>query len=313
VIRQQLRVALALCAIVSVSWIGGCRSAGPEADPRYRATQSVMEVVALVRKHTDDDTYRRPPARDFTGKNVFRTAFARLESLEQSYASKFSSGYLIDAITFAKARTLERIGEYDLAEKAYRRVAALDSSLARSAKESAKICVALRDARTLEPEANATPEQAMELYERRAQNLERLLEGAEAHYQYVIREELERTDRDRARYFGARRLLDPALDPMALQQYQKLVSKHPESKLRYQNQIELADFYASLAREYTWRYPPTSLGFDAPTFDEYALSATRLYESVSQQDGTVEKIEATRKLEAFIAYTLTVYEDKLPL
>jgi len=61
------------------------------------------------------------------------------------------------------------------------------------------------------------------------------------------------------------------------------------------------------------RYPPNSLSFDAPIFDEYALSATRIYESVSQQDGTVQKVEATRKLEAFIAFTLQVYEEKLPL
>jgi hypothetical protein len=304
-----LRVGLALAGCLAFA----CRSA-PMPDPRYRPTQSVMEVVALVRKHTDDDTYRRAPARDFTGKNVYRAAFSRLESLEQSYASKFSSGYLVDAITFAKGRTLERIGEYDLAEKAYLRVAALESPLAGAANSSAQICAALRDDSAIEPDPKATPEKAMDSFEERTQVLERLLERTkETHYEFIVREELERTDRARSRYFGARRLLDPRLDALALQQYQRLVQNHPESKLRYQNQLELADFYASLAREYAWHYPPTSLGFDAPTFDEYALSATRIYEAVSQQDGTVEKIEATRKLEAFIAYTLQVYEEKLPL
>jgi tetratricopeptide (TPR) repeat protein len=303
--------------LVGLALAGGalfaCRS-GPTPDPRYRPTQSVMEVVALVRKHTDDDTYRRAPARDFTGKNVYRASFSRLESLEQSYASKFSSGYLVDAITFAKGRTLERIGEYDLAEKAYQRVAALESSLADSARASASICAALRDDGKIEPDPKATPQQALESFEERSRLLERLLERAkDTHYEFVVREEMERADRARSRYFGARRLLDPNLDALALQQYQRLVQNHPESKLRFQNQLELADFYASLAREYAWHYPPTSLGFDAPTFDEYALSATRIYEAVSQQDGTVEKIEATRKLEAFIAYTLQVYEEKLPL
>jgi hypothetical protein len=286
----------------------------PGPDPRYRATQSVMEVAALVRKHTDDDTYRRPPARDFTGKNVYRTSFARLESLEESYASKFSSGYLADVITFAKGRSLERIGEFALAETAYRRVTTLDSALTSAAKSSAETCAALRDARAMEPPASATPEDALRVFERRGEALEQLLAKVEgSHYQPVVREELERTDSARARYFGARRLLDPSLDALALQQYQRLVQNHPESKLRNQNLIELADFYASLAREYAWRMPPSSLSFDAPIFDEYALSATRIYESVSQQDGTVEKIEATRKLEAFIAFTLQVYEEKLPL
>jgi tetratricopeptide (TPR) repeat protein len=306
---MRLAFALGTAALA----LGGCRS-GPGPDPRYVATRSVMEVVALVRQHTDDDTYRRPPARDFTGKNVFRASFARLESLEQSYVSKFSSGYMSDAITFAKGRALERIAEYDLAEKSYRRVAALESSLAPTAKAAAEICAVLRDARRVEPKVESTPEQALEVFEKRARTLEAVLQRTQGtHYEHVVREELERTDRARARYFSARRLLNSGLDAIALQQYQRLVQNHPDSKLRYQNLIELADFYASLAREYAWRYPPTSLGFDAPIFDEYALSATRIYESVSQQDGTVEKLEATRKLEAFIAFTLQVYEDKLPL
>jgi hypothetical protein len=54
------------------------------------------------------------------------------------------------------------------------------------------------------------------------------------------------------------------------------------------------------------------LRFDPATFDEYANSATRLYESVSQQDGAVEKLEAAYKLEAFVAFTLEIHEQKIP-
>ena len=39
--------------------------------------------VSLLRLHVDDDTYRFPPARDFTGKNVYRAVLERLESLEE--------------------------------------------------------------------------------------------------------------------------------------------------------------------------------------------------------------------------------------
>ena len=55
-----------------------------------------------------------------------------------------------------------------------------------------------------------------------------------------------------------------------------------------------------------------TLRFDPPTFDEYAFGATRLYEAVSQQDGAIEKIEAARKLEAFLAFTLQVQDERLP-
>ena len=58
--------------------------------------------------------------------------------------------------------------------------------------------------------------------------------------------------------------------------------------------------------------PATALDFDPAVFDEYALGATRIYEAVAQRDGAVEKLEAARKLEAFLAFTLQVYDERVP-
>jgi hypothetical protein len=56
--------------------------------------------------------------------------------------------------------------------------------------------------------------------------------------------------------------------------------------------------------------PPASLGFDPPRFEELVDAASRLYESVANQDGAPEKLEANQKLESFLAFTLRVDRDR---
>ena len=74
--------------------------------------------------------------------------------------------------------------------------------------------------------------------------------------------------------------------------------------------LELADLYGTLAQEYVRARPPESLWFDPASFQELVDSATQLYEAVANQDGTPEKLEAARRLEAFLAFTLRVDRDR---
>ena len=289
----------------------GCRG-GQGPDPVYRPTENVLEVVAVLRLHIDDDTYRFAPARDFTGKNVYRATLDRLESLEEIHESKFRSGYLLDVLLFSKGRALERIDEYELAARHYERVTDLESVLAEESVPSKRVCLELEAARSIRPDDTASVEEAMRVFDDRWARLQRLLDEVEGtHYDPVVREEIERADLERARYFRARRALDPALEGVVLHQYQLLVRDHRESKLRNRHMLELADLYAELARDYAHRFPPASLGFDPATFDEYAFGATRLYEAVAHQDGSIEKVEAARKLEALLAFSLGVRDAVL--
>jgi tetratricopeptide (TPR) repeat protein len=300
-------------AILIASILAGCWSRAPEPDPLYRPTENVLEAVAVLRLHIDDDTYRFPPARDFTGKNVYRASLRRLEALEQIHAEKFRSGYLTDVLLFAKGRALERIGEYELAADHYARVAELDSVLLEPALEARDVNERLHRARSIEPGPDALVEQALAEFDERERLLDVLAEEiADTHYAYVVKEEREVADQARAEYFRARRRLEARLDALTLQQYQSLIQRNRESKYRNRHLIDLADLYAELAAEYARKTPPVSLDFDPATFDEYAFGATRLYEAVSQQDGAVEKIEASRKLEAFLAFTLQVQDEKIP-
>ncbi len=300
-------------AFVGLAACLGCASP-PGPDPRYRPTQSVLEVVAVLRRHVPDDTYRFPPARDFTGRNVYRASLLRLENLEAAHAEALRAGTLDDVIAFSKARALERIRAFELAATSYRRAAEREGPLREEALRSAALCDALGEAAGLEPAGSggaAGREEALATFERRRALLEALLaEATGTHFAPVIREELERTDLARARFLADVRRLYPDGDVRALSAIQQLVVTHRESKNTNGHLLALGDLYAELAVEYVQTHPPESLGFDPPRFEELVEAAARMYEAVSNQDGAAEKLEAARRLEAFLAFTLKVDRDR---
>ncbi|HSJ98798.1 MAG TPA: hypothetical protein VLC53_17110 [Myxococcota bacterium] len=301
-----------------------CAGTPAPADPKYQPTANVLEVVATLRRHVPDDTYRFEPARDFTGRNVYRASLIRLENLERVHADALRAGHLDDVIAFAKGRALERLRAYDLAAAEYRRAAEHDGELRADALRSAALCDALGEAAALgyEPDrpladgarpapAPPDPEAAIAAYDRRVALLEaRESEAAGSQLAYVAREEIERADRARARYFVARRKLAPDGDVRAIAELQRLVARHRESRNANRHLLELAELYAQLAEEYVEARPPESLWFDPAVFQDLVDAASRLYEAVTNQDGAPEKLEAARRLEAFIAFTLRVDRDR---
>lgn len=52
------------------------------------------------------------------------------------------------------------------------------------------------------------------------------------------------------------------------------------------------------------------MDFDPARFQELVDSASQLYAAVANQDGTPEKIEAARRMEAFLAFALQVDSDR---
>ena len=295
-----------------------------EPNPRYQPTQSLLEINAVLRRHIPDDTYRFAPARDFTGRNVYRSALLRLENLEQAHEAALRAGTWAEVLPFAKARALERLRAYEVAAATYRKAAAFQGELAQEAQRSAAVCDALakatqRGAPTRESGELASASDALtaarealiaEIGARRTL-LEELLEKvAGTHYAAVVREELERNDRERARLLVSSRRLFSDGSVRALAALQRLALEHKESKNANAHVLELADLYAALAREYVEEFPPESPGFQPDHFEELVNSAARLYETVSNQDGAPEKLEAARRLEAFLAFTLKVDRDR---
>ena len=68
--------------------------------------------------------------------------------------------------------------------------------------------------------------------------------------------------------------------------------------------------YAELAVEYADANPPEGVRFDPVRFQELVDGASRLYEIVAGKDGTPEKLEAARRLEAFLAFALRIDHDR---
>jgi hypothetical protein len=96
----------------------------------------------------------------------------------------------------------------------------------------------------------------------------------------------------------------------AVSELQRVLNRNAASKNRRRHMMQLANLYVALAEEYVAAVPPSSLGFDPPRFQELVDVATQLYQAVSVQDGTPEKLEAARRLEAFLAFALTVDRDR---
>jgi tetratricopeptide (TPR) repeat protein len=318
---KRLHAALVPCLALLACL--ACASS-PETDPRYAPTENVLEVVAVLRRHVPDDTYRFEPARDFTGRNVYRSSLLRLENVQSRYEHALRAGHFDGVIAFAKGRALERLRAFDLAADAYRIAAERDSELRVEALASADVCTAIVAARSTGPELEelaaqaaadgrlaAEIEDAVRRFDAHAGALETLARSVEGtHYAYVMQEEIERVDVARADYFGALRRLLPDGDVRAAAERQRVAMRHRDSKLAPRHLLALAGLYADLAQEYVDANPPESLRFDPARFQELIDTAARVYEMVATRDGTPEKLEASRKLEAFLAFALSVDRDR---
>ena len=309
---------LMLCAT------GGCQTfSRKQAEAVYGPSEGILETVAVLRRHVPDDTYRFPAARDFSGRNVYRASLLRLENLERAEADAMRSGYMDAVLLFAKARALERLRGFDLAAQYYRESARLSDELRQSALESAALCERIHQAvriglALVDPIAEGGVEPLpldpagvrLDLDERVARLS--LLEGEleDEHYRWIVQEEIERADVTRAHYFVAMRFVLPEGTLLALQELQRVATRHGGSKNRLRHLLRLASFYQTLAREYLAAVPAESLAFDPARFRELAEASIQLYELVASHDGRPEKLEATRELEAFLALTLTIDADR---
>ena len=308
----------ALVAVAASGWLG-CRSS-PEPDPRYRPAENVLEVISVLRRHVPDDTYRFEPALDFTGRNVYRSSLLRLESMESLYGDTLRAAHMQGVMAFARGRALERLRAYGLAVGEYRLAADTDARLAVEASRSADVNEAIRsysdmavglDELASQDGLSIDADTMLGRFEERTTRLEALERTtAGTHHAFVVREEIERTDIARARYFSALRQILPDGDVRAAADLQRVVRRHGESKFANRHILAVAELYEELAAEYVDANPPESLDFDPIRFQELVDATSRLYEVVASQDGKTEKLEASRKLEAFLAFALRVDRDR---
>lgn len=328
--EERSAAPLALLIVLLLLAVGCQTAKQKKMEAHYGPTESIVEVVAVLRRHVPDDTYRFEPATDFTGRNVYRSTLLRLESMERLHADALRSGYMSPVIAFAKGRSLERLRAYDLAAQHYTEAARGDKDLAEAALHSAYVCEQIHQAAAVgvdhrDPLANPDPirniielpaephdpEQVVAELDERVALLSFLLEEVKGtHYEAVVKEEIERADEVRATFFVHRRHDTPDGHLRGAAELQRVVKRHTASKRRLHHLLSLAEYFDQLAHEYVVAVRPESIGFDSAKFQELVDPAAHLYQSVASHDGTPEKLEAARKLEAFLAFTLLVDHDR---
>ena len=315
---------VALLLVLALGLGLGCQSPQKREEAIYGPTESVIEVIAVLRRHVPDDTYRFAPATDFTDRNVYRSTLLRLENLEKMHADTLRAGHMDAAIGFAKARSLERLRAYDLAAEHYRAAAEKSPRLRKEALTSAATVEAIDRANRVGIDlpdpfapgaANQTlptdPEAVVAGLDERIALLSKIVESnADNHYAHVAREEIERSDVTRARYFKALRHVIVNGSVRTVSELQRVASRHAASKEKRQHLLDAADFYALMAQEYVQANPPESLRFDPVVFEELVEAASQIYQTVASEDGTPEKLQAARRFEAFLAFTLKVDRDR---
>jgi hypothetical protein len=262
--------------------------------------EDLVEVVADLTWHLRDDVYRFPPPKDPTGHDVYQLALKRLESWEKRYPGK-----LRDVTTFARAETLERLGEYRTATDLYRQVATGPSSLAEKARLNAERTAAFADAAAL-PEDGPDLDARLAALRRKLDAWNRLvLRYTGTPYEALTLVEEERLERMAANLVVEYRAALEDGTTTAERSLRFLIQKHADSKNLPSHILRLGDLYADIAREYVEQHE-RPLAFDEDEFVRRADRALDVYRKVATWDGVREKPEGQARFAALDAYKTTM-------
>jgi len=263
--------------------------------------EDLLEVLAPLTWHLNDDLYRFPSPRDPTGHDLLQLSLARLEGWEKRFPTSFR-----DVTTFGRAQTLERLGEYQRATDAYRQVAAMSGSpLAPPAKDHATRTAAFAAAAAL-PEDGADLETRLTALRKKLDAFGTLVEQyASTPYQSLALLEEERLERMTSSLVVDHRQLLAKGDETAERALRFLIQKHADSKQLAEHILRLGDLYAAFAREYAEKNS-RPLTFKEDAFIARTDRALDVYRKVATWDGAREKPEGQARFAALEAYKTTV-------
>ena len=263
--------------------------------------EDLLEVLAPLTWHLNDDLYRFPPPRDPTGHDLLQLSLARLEGWEKRFPSSFR-----DVTIFARAQALERLGEYQAATDAYRQVAAMTGSpLAHPAKDHAARTTAFAAAAVL-PEDGSDLDARLAALRKKLDAFGKLVEQyAGTPYQSLALAEEERLERLTSSLVVDHRQLIAKGDETAERALRFLIQKHADSKKLAEHILRLGDLYAAFAREYAETHT-RPLAFKEDAFIARTDRALDVYRKVATWDGSREKPEGQARFAALEAFKTTV-------
>jgi hypothetical protein len=266
--------------------------------------ESLLQLVADLQAHLDEDIYRFGYPRDITGQNLFKASIVRLANYQNLYPGEFS-----DVVEMALAQCHERLGNYPEALKHYRTVAELTAGkLADLARE--RIAIAEEFDAIVNASVNR---ESISGYiadaESRLKRLDSLVEKYRGTgYESLARLEKERAGVEYAVMIKESRYALPDGTEKALLAFTRLIDEHGESNNISAHRLRLADFYFELASEYAALRDPERGEFDQQVFDQFLDRAIQGYYEVSQAEGYEEREEGRLKLQCALEVARTTRE-----
>jgi hypothetical protein len=285
------------------NWVPGLSDGKGESEdnPQYVTEADLLKVVTEFQRLSGKDTYRFPIPKDVTGANVYKATLTRLRDYEDKHPGAYP-----ELLAFTRGRAYEGLHEYEKAIAQYQIVSQSKSRLSEEANKAIAILTQFKEIKQ-RPLTAGTPLAYLQALDSQiAAWQEQEKQQAGTPYEALAREEEERLDWAKVRFLELNRhRLEDGNESVVLA-YRQLLDKHKESKNIYRYQVEFADFYFTLAQEYTAQNDPQSLQFDPAVFEDLGRTALRLYAQVAHEDGVMEKLEAKGKLEALEAYMAKV-------
>jgi len=295
-------------ALIIIAMLVGCLTTAARAGDAVGAFapyEDLLEVLAPVTWHLNDDLYRFPPPRDPTGHDLLQLSLARLDGWQKRFPSSFP-----DVTAFARAQILERLSEYQRANDAYKQVSLMAGSpLAAPAKQSLPRTAAFAAAAAL-PEGGDDLDARLSALRKKLDAFGKLVDDyKDMPYQSLALVEEERLEGLTSGLVVDHRQLITKGDETAERALRFLIQKHAESKNLAEHILRLGDLYAAFAHEYADNIArPLAVKEDA--FVARTDRALDVYRKVATWDGAREKPEGQARFAALEAYktnTLSQY------
>jgi hypothetical protein len=266
------------------------------AEPEVDASDSLTRVIADLRMHLRDDTYRQPRPTTADGRDLFSSIQWKLDRMQRERGLERAHWQNTDyVIELARARVLEKQRRYAEAQAAYAAVAERSGALQQSAREGAEGVARLSElAAALETPAGdelAWLEKRVRMWSELAWELRN------SRWEPLAREEAEAWEMLRVERLATAGQLSAAIEAG-----NKLAERNRRSKLYARHLIALGDLHADAARalevQMRARSGESQLEGDRDALIERAFSA---YELASEARMAEDRIAALARIEALRA------------
>lgn len=287
-VRRMRQIALVTPVLVcttgcaSLSRLTGSAASAPTGD------DSLTRVVAELKLHLRDDTYRYDRATTDDGRNVFAVALWKLDRIAALRARPQEQWENADfVIEFARGKALEKLRRYSEAEAAFEHVAQSGSLLGDSAAERAHVVEAFVEASARPAEPFASPEEERVFIESRIGRWRELAQGTESAPEGSLAlEEVEAWQVMKVDWYARGDRLEGNRDS-------KLFAKHL---------LRLGDLYAASARRAELQSRANLQNLDPSHYESLVDQAFSAYELAAEDRRPALRREARSRIDALLAY-----------